>query len=87
MGRAVGVAVIFAILGTPAFADPMIVSYTVPGSPGSWTLDFSVTNNMTATPDQNLLLFGVYLNSIDMTGTPANFRTFNDVSWTVTRRG
>jgi hypothetical protein len=48
----VGVALIFATQGSPVFAaNPILVSYTVTGNPGNWTLDFSVTNNMTATPD------------------------------------
>jgi len=35
-------------------ADPINVSYTVNGSPEDWTLDFSVNNNMSGAPDQNL---------------------------------
>jgi hypothetical protein len=54
-------------------ADPISVSYTVAGSAGDWTLDFSVSNNLTGAPLQNFYNFGVLLSSENITGSPADF--------------
>jgi hypothetical protein len=64
---ALGALLIVASVG--AFASPVGVSYTVSGSSGDWTLDFSVTNNVTA--GQNVYFFGVSLPAQDIVGTPA----------------
>jgi PEP-CTERM motif len=58
--------------GTPiAKADPINVSYTVSGSPGDWTLDFSVNNNLTSWPHQELYHFAVSIGG-PITGNPPN---------------
>jgi hypothetical protein len=58
-------------------ADPINVLYTVTGSPGDWTLDFSVNNNIAGAPDQEFYFFGVGLFSgtpfPNITGSPASF--------------
>lgn len=62
-------------LGSPltAMASP-IVEYTVLGSAGNWTLDFSVTNNLTPAPaDMGLFFFGVALSATDIVGSPAGY--------------
>ena len=58
---------------TPAKADSApTVMYSVSGSAGDWTLDFTVTNNT----GQNLYFFGVLLPANDQTGTPAGWQLF-----------
>jgi len=52
------------------------VSYTVTGSPGDYTLDFSVNNAIVGAPNQDLYFFGVDLSSTNITGSPASFSTF-----------
>jgi hypothetical protein len=44
-----------------ARANPIDVSYTVTGSASNWTLDFSVTNNISST--QDIYFFGVQENN------------------------
>ncbi|MEJ0046275.1 MAG: PEP-CTERM sorting domain-containing protein [Rhodospirillales bacterium] len=46
------------------------MTYTVSGSSGDWTLDFSVTNNMTGFPGQGIYYFIVQPNDA-ITGSPA----------------
>jgi hypothetical protein len=66
-----------------ADADPILVSYTVSGSPGNYDLDFSVTNNMLAWPSQLLYFFAVRLESgHHITGSPADwFDNGADANW------
>jgi hypothetical protein len=54
-------------------ADPIDVTYTVSGTSGDYTLDFTVTNNLVSWPDQDLYFFGVALSGSDVTGTPGDF--------------
>jgi hypothetical protein len=50
------------------------VSYTVTGSSGNWTLDFSVTNNLPSALNQlGIYFFGVELDARDIVGTPAGY--------------
>jgi hypothetical protein len=58
---------------SPVRADPIDVSYAVTGSTGDWTLDFSVTNNLSGAPNEDLYFFGVDLSSTNITGYPTNF--------------
>ena len=43
------------------------------GSPGSFDLNFHVSNNMTAWPTQNIYFFSVRLSVDAITGSPSNF--------------
>jgi PEP-CTERM motif-containing protein len=61
------------VLSFSLSADPVDVSYLVTGSTGDWTLDFSVTNNLSSAPNQNFYFFGVLLSSSNITGVPTNF--------------
>ena len=62
-----------AMITATAFGAP-IVSYSVNGSSGNWTLDFSVTNTTNASDDSNgIYVFGVLLPVNGITGTPANW--------------
>jgi hypothetical protein len=63
--------VFFGLLSS-ANADPINVSYTVSGSTGNWTLDFSVTDNLIGT-DQGFYFFGVSLSSDNNTGSPTDY--------------
>jgi hypothetical protein len=58
------------ISGSPAYALPIDVTVTTSGSPGDWTLDFSVTNNLSK---GTAYFFGVQLPGSDITGTPAGW--------------
>ena len=68
-----------AILANAAAID---VSYTVSGSQGAWNLDFTVTNNMTAWPGQDVYQFGVVLSAGDVTGSPAAYDPTVYATWT-----
>jgi hypothetical protein len=68
---ALAAALICAVLASPAFAQ-VNVSYTVTGIAGDWTLDFSVTNNLSGAPNQTFYFFGVDLSSTNITGVPTN---------------
>ena len=59
------------------------MSYTVSGAPGSYALDFSVTNNMLAWPTQNLYFFIVRLSVNDNApGSPSDwFDNLADANW------
>jgi hypothetical protein len=70
----VGVAfmVIYSAVANDSRAGPVLVSYTVSGTPGNYDLDFSVTNNMTAW-HQNVYLLGVSLSGFDVASSPSPF--------------
>lgn len=53
------------------FASPVGVTYTVSGSAGDWTLNFSVTNNVVA--GQVVFFFGVLLPGQSISGSPAGW--------------
>jgi hypothetical protein len=48
-----------------------IVSYTLSGSTGAWTLDFSVTNNSGV--NNSLYFFGVQMSTRNITGSPTDW--------------
>ena len=50
--------------------DPVSVTYTVSGQPGAWDLNFTVANNITTGPQQDIFQFGVQLSVSDIIGTP-----------------
>ncbi|MFZ0334993.1 MAG: hypothetical protein WA855_14945 [Candidatus Acidiferrales bacterium] len=56
------------------FASPVGVSYTVSGSSGDWTLNFSVTNNVNS--GQDMYFFGVLLPAQDVINSPAGSVNF-----------
>jgi hypothetical protein len=64
-----------------ASAAPVDVTYTVTGSSGDWTLDFTVANNMTGS-GQSIDFFGL---SIDgpVSGSPTHYSPFSGQSYTV----
>lgn len=61
------------LLSGGLMADPINVTYTVTGTAGDWTLDFSVNNNLPGAPNQNLYLFGVALSPAVISGEPTTF--------------
>ena len=54
-----------------AQANPVDVTYTVSGSPGAWSYDFSVTNNL-GTPF-SIYLFGVSFSADHISASPAGW--------------
>lgn len=58
-----------------------VVTYTVSGTSGNYTLDFSVTNNLTGT-DQDIYLFGVLLSAPNVVGSPSSFDPTVFSTWT-----
>jgi hypothetical protein len=67
------VAIAALVLSVGLSAGPINVSYTVTGSAGDWTLDFSVNNNISGAADQNFYFFGVELSATNITGSPSSF--------------
>ena len=49
------------VVASTVQAAAVDVSYTVSGSPGTWALEFSVTNNLVGSDRNDLYLFGVRL--------------------------
>jgi len=70
------------MLSSVSYADAIDVTYTASGSPGSWDLNFTVTNNMTAWPAQDVYQFGVVLSAANVTGSPAGYDPTVYTSWT-----
>jgi len=72
-----------AMISATSFGAP-IVSYSVNGSSGNWTLDFSVTNTLGG--NNGIYIFGVLLPWNGISGIPANWYgsssgyTWNNVS-------
>src|ERR1035438_382432 len=64
------------VLSFSLSANPINVSYTVTGSTGNWTLDFSVNNNIVGAANQDFYFFGVALSSTNITGSPASFPAY-----------
>jgi hypothetical protein len=57
-------------------AQPVGVSYSVSGTSGDYTLDFTIQNNLPATDNLGLYWFGVYLSANDITGTPTDWPAY-----------
>ena len=74
-----------------AQASPIDVSYTVSGSAGNWTYDFSVTNNLGGTND--IYYFGVEMipggGGRNIAGSPPNWDpdAINSVNWSTSSYG
>jgi hypothetical protein len=60
------------LVGTNAFAAPVEVNYSLSGSPGNWTYNFSVTNNA-GVNNLDLYFWGVNLPSATITGGLPNW--------------
>jgi hypothetical protein len=75
-----------ALLGAAALATAApTVSYSVSGTSGDYTLDFSVYNNMFGT-SQDIYFFGVQLGARNITGSPTDYDpnvwpTWNNASY------
>ena len=69
---------LFSVVGNASAVD---VTYSISGSPGNWNLSFSVTNNLSAWPAQDIYHFGVRLSATNFTGSPGNFAPYS-AFWT-----
>ena len=66
------VGVVFAACSV-ASAGAIDVTYAVSGAPGAWDLNFTVTNNMTGGPEQEIYQFGVQLSTPGIIGSPTGY--------------
>ena len=66
------VGVVFAACSV-ASAGVIDVTYAVSGSPGAWDLNFTVANNMTGGPEQDIYQFGVQLSVPGIIGSPTGY--------------
>lgn len=82
-------AVVLAVPAGAVVAGSLDVSYTYTGTAGDYTLDFTVSNNLTSQPETFVSLFGVDLsqfgadlsNNVAVIAAPAGFSTdFSDPS-------
>ena len=64
-----------------ATATPVGVSYTLLGTPGDWTLNFDVVNNLWGS-DQSVYFFGVAVDGSSITSSPATFSSGAFSPWT-----
>jgi PEP-CTERM motif len=78
------VALIVALVAcSVACAGVIDVTYTVSGSPGAWDLNFTVADNLTAGPAQDIYQFGVQLSVPGIIGSPAGYDpTATSIPWT-----
>lgn len=70
----------FATATAFAIAAPPTVSYSVYGSSGNYTLDFSVTNNL-GVNGMFLYFFGVELSASNVVGSPSPFDPTIHATW------
>ena len=56
-----------------ASAGAIDVTYAVSGSAGAWDLNFTVANNMTGGPEQDIYQFGVQLSAPGIIGSPTGY--------------
>src|ERR1035441_6009588 len=66
------VGVVFAACSV-ASAGAIDVTYAVSGSAGAWDLNFTVANNMTGGPEQDIYQFGVQLSVPGIIGSPTGY--------------
>jgi hypothetical protein len=64
----------FTTLSTSLIAQP-VLTYSVSGSSGDYTLDFTVNNTTPGTQTQDIYLFGVDVPNGSFTGGPAGYAT------------
>lgn len=77
-----------AMLANGVLAAQINVSYSVSGGPNNWLLDFSVTNNVSAsTSDMGVYFFGVQLPGRDIVGSPSGWNPDSWTSWDNTSYG
>ena len=69
-----------------ALADPVDVSFTVSGSPGSWLLDFSITNNLGGGTN-DVYFFGTQLSARNIAGSPSGWNPDTWTTWDNTGYG
>ena len=69
------VALVVAVFGacSVASAGAIDVTYTVSGLSGAWDLNFTVANNMTAGPEQDIYQFGVDLSAPGVIASPTGY--------------
>jgi hypothetical protein len=84
-GRILSCLAILCSLFLPLTAAPIDVTVAVTGTPGDWTLDFSVTNNLTGA--HAVYFFGVELPARDIVGSPAGWDPDSWLTWTNTALG
>lgn len=65
-----------------AYAGAIDVTYAVTGSTGAWDLNFTVANNLTSWPTQDIYQFGVELSGPGVIGSPAGYDGTITGSWT-----
>jgi hypothetical protein len=63
---------IVSVVAITAFADPVVTTYSISGSPGNWMLDFSVTNNI-GISGMDVYYVGFSVPSGSISGLPANW--------------
>jgi len=73
------------MMSTAAFSAP-IVSYSVSGSSGNWTLDFSVTNTL-GVNNLDIYMFGVELPQINQQSPTPNWTAFGNFNPSVANFG
>jgi hypothetical protein len=74
--------VLVTVASSAAYAAAIDVTYTVSGSPGAWDLTFTVSNNLTNWPTQDVYQFGVQLSRPGVIGSPAGYDGTITGSWT-----
>lgn len=62
-------------------SNPIDVSYTASGTSGNYLLNFTVVNNMTSNPTQDIYLFGVRLDNSSVQGSPTGFDSSFYTTW------
>lgn len=74
-------AVLMIAASASASAGQVDVNYIVSGSAHDWVLDFSLTNNISATGNMNVYFFGVDLAARDIVGSPVGWNPDVWLSW------
>jgi hypothetical protein len=86
IGAIAAIVLAVASFSVPARANPVDVDFTVSGSSGNWTLDFSVQNNMNPS-GMALYFFGVQLPTKSIVASPVGYGEYGgdywDTSWTI----
>src|SRR5262245_45805246 len=76
------VLLLFAVCFAANSAVAIDVTYSVAGSPGAWDLNFTVHNNLSAWPTQDIYHFGVLLSAPGIIGSPTGYDPNAYASWT-----
>ena len=78
--KALVAAALVTAAGAAAAAKPVDMTFTVTGTPGDWTLNFDVANNMTGT-DLSLYFVGVAVDGGTVAGNPLDFSSTAYPTW------